>query len=642
MATSRDEVLANVFDVRRGIIDFTGGEDSLARLVRSVRHLAWPLIAILVLIVALITTVAVGAVIWPDQRVLGGAAAAAILLAGAVVGTCWRLARAKRRAESANAAKTRLLTALGDDLRKPLRAIARAGAEIDRSAFDPGEWDKIARMRLDARAMLLQLEDIRTCLEIESGSFAPETRSFDLYRLANGVVASLRPQAAERGIVLTLRIDPLLPYQLRGWPHQLRQILIGLLTHVVQHSGKTKLRLVLDAAELETERICLRLAVFGGAADPPALEKMTDPPAATPGRPFGMAMVQRLAALMGGRLAIALMGGRLAIERDPTGGVRLAVELPFAVDRAMLALPLDLAHLPALIATKDQNFVGEFVEPLDSWRADPRWIGAGDTALQYLAAFDALGRRPLLIVDGRGDVLQALSFAHRAVGLSAGPPPYLLFVADEARMDSVIGFADEDFDGILPAPFTTGTLRGVLHAMRVEPADWFLADTLPVAAEEKLPAPPAAPAAIAPLELAPAPRPTPAAIVTEIASHPRFAESGGAVIDERAIGALWSLGDGSEFFDGVIEAFRADARRAIGALNAAAAAADPHQFEEGVQALRRCTANFGSGRLRELLLSLSNLAPAELQRQGSAYVQRLEAEIGKLEATLVDYAKAPR
>jgi signal transduction histidine kinase len=635
MATSRDEVLANVFDVRRGVIDFSGGEDSLARLVRSVRRLAWPLAAILVSIVTLITTVTVAAVICPDQPVLAGAAAAAILLAVVIVGACWRLAWAKRRAENANVAKTRLLTALGDDLRKPLRAIARAGAAIDRSAFDPGEWDKIARMRLDARAMLLQLEDIRTCLEIESGSFAPETRSFDLYRLANGVVASLRSQAAERGIVLMLRIDPLLPYQLRGWPHQLRQILIGLLTHVVQHSGKTKLRLVLDAAELETEQVCLRLAVIGGAADPPALAaaEAVEPPAAAPGRPFGMAMVQRLA---------ALMGGRLATERDPTGGVRLAVELPFAVDRATLALPLDLAHLPALIATKDQNFVGEFVEPLDSWRADLRWIGAGDTALQYLAASDALGRRPLLIVDGRGDVLQALSFAHRAVGLSAGPPPYLLFVADEARMDSVIGLADEDFDGILPAPFTIGTLRCVLHAMRVEPADWFLADTLPVAAEEEPPAPFGAPVAIAPLEPAPAPRPAPAAIVTEIASHPRFAESGGAVIDERAIGALWSLGDGSEFFDGVIEAFRTDARSAIGELNAAAAAADPHRFEEGVQALRRCTANFGSGRLRELLLSLGNLAPAELQRQGSAYVQRLEAEIGKLEATLVDYAKAPR
>jgi hypothetical protein len=629
MATSRDDASANILNDRRGAIDFAGDRDSLARLVRPFRRFSRPLVAIVVVGIALAAAAAVA--MWSDQPLLGGGAAGAVVLAAVVTGTCWWLAWGKRQAESANAAKTRLLAALGDDLRKPLRAIARAGAAIDRSAFDPDEWDKIARMRLDARAMLLQLEDIRTCLDIESGSFAPETRSFDLYRLANGVVASLRPQAAERGIVVALRIDPLLPYQLRGWPHQLRQILIGLLTYAVQRSGKTKVRLVLDAAELEAERVSLRLTVASGAADAPAPKEADEPPVAEPGRPFGMAMVQRLA---------GLMGGRLAAERDPSGAVRLAVELPFAVDQATLALPLDLAHLPALIVTKDQHFVGEFVEPLDSWRADARWIGAGDTALQYLAAFDALGRRPLLIVDGRGDVLQALSFAHRAVSLPSGPPPYVLFVADEARMDGVIGLADEDFDGILPAPFTVGALRGVLHAMRVEPADWFLADTFAIAAEEEPVPPVVAPASIAPLE--PAPRPAPAAVVTEIASHPRFAESGAAVVDERAIGALWSLGDGGEFFDGVIEAFRADARRVIGELNAAAAAADPRQFEQGVQALRRCTANFGSGRLRELLLSLRNLAPTELQRQGAAYVQRLEAEIGKLETTLVDYAKAAR
>ena len=135
------------------------------------------------------------------------------------------------------------------------------------------------------------------------------------------------------------------------------------------------------------------------------------------------------------------------------------------------------------------------------------------------------------------------------------------------------------------------------------------------------------------------PRPAPAAIVTEIASHPRFAAETAPVIDERAVEALWSLGEGSEFFDGVIEAFRADSRRVLADLDAAAAAADARQFEEGVQALRRCTANFGGGRLRELLLSLRDLAPAELKRQGAAYVQRVEAELGKLEATLVDYAK---
>jgi signal transduction histidine kinase len=610
-----------------GAIDFVPERDSFTRLLQPLRDRAPPVSAILIasIVVAAALTVVL---IWPRQPSVGGGAAAGLALAFGIGWIGWRLNTAKARAEAADAAKTRLLTALGEDLRKPLRAIARAGAAIDRSGLDPGEWDKISRMRLDARAMLLQLEDIQTCLDIEAGAFAPETRSFDLYRLANGVVASLRPQAAERGIVLALRIDPLLPYQLRGWPHQLRQVLVGLLTHAVQQAGKAKLRLVFAAADLGAERVQVRIAVASGAAETPASDSDLSLPDSVAGRPFGLAMVERL---------VLLMGGHLAAERDARGDRQLVAELPLSVDQAASALPLDLAHLPALIVTKDQNFVGELVEPLDAWRADARWIGAGDTALDYLAAFDAGGRRPLLVIDGRGDVLQALSFAQRAVSLSAGPPPHLLFIADEARMDSVIGLADEDFDGILPFPFTVGALRGVLHTMRVEPADWFLAGPLPGALGDDPPEPAPVPAPPPPPE--PAPRPAPAAIITEIASHPRFVADTAVVIDERAVAALWSLGDGSEFFAGVIEAFRTDSRRVLADLAAAAATVDPGRFEEGVQALRRCTANFGNGRLRELLLSLRDLAPAELQRQGVAFVQRLEAELGKLEATLVDYAK---
>jgi len=576
------------------------------------------------LVIAAIAMAAIA--LWHEQPLLSAGLIATLMFAAGALAICWRLAGAKARAEAANAAKTRLLTALGDDLRTPLRAIARAGAAIDRAGLEPDEWEKIARMRLDARAMLLQLDDIKTCLEIEAGTFAPETRSFDLYRLANGVVASLRPQAAERGIVVALRIDPLLPYQLRGWPHQLRQVLIGLLAHAIQLSGKARLRLVLDAVDVAADRVRLRVAVVRGTAEPIALEDETAASGAEPARAFGLAMVERLA---------RLMGGRLAVEQDGNGALRLTAELPFAIDQATLALPLDLAHLPVLIVTKDAQFVGELIEPLDGWRADARWIGAGDTAFDYLAALDAGGRRPLLVVDGRGDVLQALSFAHRAVSLPAGPPPYLMFVADEPRMDSVIGLADEDFDGILPYPFTVGALRGVLHAMRVEPADWFLADPLPGASGEE-------PAPVIPASAPVPPRLAPEAVVTAIASHPRFAAETAPVIDERAVGALWSLGEGSEFFDGVIEALRTDSRRVLADLDAAAAAADTSRFEEGVQALRRCTANFGGGRLRELLLSLRDLAPAELKRQGAAYVQRLGAELEKLEASLVDYARAAR
>src|SRR5262249_48216115 len=147
------------------------------------------------------------------------------------------------------------------DLRSPLRTIARAGNTLDRAALDPALWDMIARTRLNARAMLLQLDDMLNYARIDDGSFAPETRAFDLYRLVNGAVAALRAPAAERETTLALRIDPYLPYQLRGWPHQFRQVLICLVTNAIRQAGKAKVRINLEAAERDGDRVTLRLSV---------------------------------------------------------------------------------------------------------------------------------------------------------------------------------------------------------------------------------------------------------------------------------------------------------------------------------------------------------------------------------------------
>jgi two-component system sensor histidine kinase RpfC len=710
---------------------------------------------------------------WQERPLLaGGMLVAIVLLPAYVGGVLHRLDAAKTRAETANGAKNRFLAALSEDLRGPLRSIARAGSAIDRAALDPEQWDMLSRMRLSARGMLLQLDDMLNYVKIDDGTFAPETRSFDLYRLANGAVAALRAPAAERGMVLALRIDPQLPYQLRGWPHQLRQILICLLTNAVRQSGRGKVRINLDALELDIDRVTMRLAVTSTLPDNrfEGLDEDAD-------RHLGLAVVDRL---------VGLMGGRLAVDSDSRRGFSLVADLPFAIDQASLALPLDLAHLPVLIVTKDAEFVGDLIEPLEAWRGDPRWIGAGDAALDYLEGFDPVGRRAVLVVDGRGDVLQALSWAHRATELRASEPPYVLFIADEPRIDSVIGLADGELDGILPAPFTYSALRGALHALRVEPADWFLAEQPATVAEEQAepPRPPVVeerPAAQAARELlrsvppspqaarsippGPAPKrprqilvatgnpanrrilgsilgraghvvhfaesvdearqglearevdvllvdltghagadygaarqcrrarptlpiialtadipevaehrarevgldavlpkpieprrlvatitaaldpeppapiqPSPRGVVTELASHPRFAAEGAPPPGE----APWPAGRENGAFQGTIDTFRVDAARIVADIDQAAGAGDVRAFEKAVRAMSACTEVFGVSQLRELLGSMSEPTPSVLRLKGAAFVHRLEDELARLDAVLVDYLKTAK
>ncbi|MFZ2008253.1 MAG: hybrid sensor histidine kinase/response regulator [Stellaceae bacterium] len=741
---------------------------------------------------------------WREHLLLACGMMLAMVLLPAYVGSVLHhLTADKDAAESANAAKNRFLAALSDDLRGPLRTIARAGSSIDRETLDPEQWDMIARIRLSARVMLLQLDDMLNYVKIDGGTFAPETRAFDLYRLANGAVQALRAPAAERGIALSLRIDPQLPYQLRGWPHQLRQIFICLVTNAIRHSGKTRVRINLDPIEIDGDRLTLRLAVASSLAED-RLETVDDD-ADEIGQPLGLAVADRL---------IGLMGGRLAVETDPRRSLAMTVELPFAIDQASLGLPLDLAHLPVLVVTKDTEFVGDLFEPLEAWRADPRWIGAGDQALAYLASFDPGTRRAVLIVDGRGDVLQALSWAHRAGAERGAESAYVLFVADEPRIDSVIGLADGELDGILPAPFTASALRGALHALRLEPADWFLNEKLPAFTEE----PPSAPsrpveapppprraseeiAQLRPLATDPPPRPTPVeervvsepppsppeepiriasarpppaepprrkrqilvaagnpanrkilgsalgragyvvhfaedvdearlgletreldallldltgyagadysaarqcrrarptlpilalssdqpeiaerraretgldailpkpveprkllaalataldlepagapaaprGVVTELAAHPRFAGDGVAAAEERVAEVpVWSSSQEIDALQALIDTFRIDSARIVGDIDRACGSGDVETFEASLAAMNACTQVFGVNRMREILGSLPNPTPAKLRLQGAQFVHRIQSELARLDAALVDYLK---
>jgi DNA-binding response OmpR family regulator/signal transduction histidine kinase len=372
-------------------------------------------------------------------------------------------------AAAANVARDRTLMAASEDVRRSLKAVLDAAASFDRAGLSSQQSDRLARLRLGARAALMQNDAIPAYLAIEAGNFAPETRGFDLYQLVHGTIAALRPQAVERGVTLSVRIDPRLPYELRGWPHQLRQVLAGLVASAVNRTDRSTIVITLDLVELAGDDVRFTLGIADHGA---RVARTMTRAAGAEGRPE-LAIAERLA---------GMMGGRIEIGPSPGGGLSLSVELTFAIDRAALALALDLAGLTVFIASEDQQLARELIGALASWHAVGRWIGAGEDALAQVAALPAMETRPALIVDGRGEVLPALSWAHRAGRANPAAAPYLLFIADESRIDSVIGLADSELDAILPAPFTPGVLQSTLHALRVGTADWFPTEPLPVPA----------------------------------------------------------------------------------------------------------------------------------------------------------------
>jgi CheY-like chemotaxis protein len=180
-----------------------------------------------------------------------------------------------------------------------------------------------------------------------------------------------------------------------------------------------------------------------------------------------------------------MMGGCLSAP-SPGDGL-CSVELPFAIDEAAYAVSLDLVQHPVLIVTKDADFAGGLIEALDVWHADARWIGNAETAFGAADGAVSDSRRPVLIVDGRRELLSALSWSHRAATMRPDRAPYILLATGEVRPNTVAALAEDGLTAILPAPLTIDMLRNALHSLRLDASSGSTA--LPAPIESFLPAP---------------------------------------------------------------------------------------------------------------------------------------------------------
>jgi len=534
---------------------------------------------------------------WRQQPVLAaGLIVALAVLPGFVAGAIRKLASARDEAAAAYADRRRALQLIADNLRAPLAAARALGATAS------------------------QLGDVLDFAVLDAGSFAAPVEAFDLRLLVTRSLMPLQATAAEAGVRLRWRVDPHLPCRLRGRAQALARILASLAGHAVPAAAPGTVRIALDAVAGDARRLRLRLLVetAGGEPEP-------DP------EPLALVLVRRLA---------ALMGGGLAIERTAGGRTRLAVTLALAIEEGMPEPSLELGHRLVLIATEDEQFAGELAEPFAAWQGDVRWAGDADAALAALSRRDTAERPlkipvlaavlvpvlvPVLVIDGRRKLLWALSLAHRAARLGEAAP-FVLLVAESGQIESLGEVEEGEVDGFIPLPLSERLLANALHA-------------LPLGL--LMPERPAMPLfAALPREPPGEPHEQFSERITPIASHPKFIPETAAALDMRAIDGLRELDGDPDFLGELIETFQADAQEIMERLDRAVAAADAAGVAQSLLALRRAASPLGGTQLCELVASLQGLTAGELRQLGASHVQRLDAEIERLGAALTEIVAA--
>ncbi|HUK09807.1 MAG TPA: ATP-binding protein [Stellaceae bacterium] len=408
---------------------------------------------------------------WYQHLPLSGGLVFALMVLPAYLTTLIRnLTEAKAQADEANAAKSRFLAIMSHELRTPLSAMIGMDAILRRTRLDARQRDMLATMNSSARALLALINDILDISKIEAGKFAPAVEAFDLHAVLNGTLAMLRPQALAKDLSLDCRVDPRIPYALRGWPHQLRQIITNLVANAIKFTDKGRISVIFEAIAVDERKAEMRLSVRdeGIGVPPEAQEKIFDlftqaDGAVTRrygGTGLGLAIVKQL---------VELMGGTVTLTSQPGKGSVFTVDLGFAREPENATEAIDLKNQLVLVVTEDAELSGWLHERIAQWHGTLRGFKDTAAAAQFLTTRPPDAGRVVLFVDGRNDPVDALSVPARVAG--AAQEPLTLLLADGGHLASIANLAGARVSALLADPIDELQLARSLHSLPAPESD---------------------------------------------------------------------------------------------------------------------------------------------------------------------------
>jgi PAS domain S-box-containing protein len=216
-------------------------------------------------------------------------------------------------------AKSEFLAMMSHEIRSPMSGLLGVVELLGDTALDPEQREMVDLLHGSGTSLLRVLNDVLDFSKIDAGKVELELEPTDLRQFISGLLATMAPNAAAKGLSLTAAVAGELPTWIATDPTRLRQILVNLLGNATKFTATGSVRLSINGAT-GPDGSFLQFAVSdsGIGIAPDVIQRLFEPftqaDASTTrtfgGTGLGLTISRRLARLLGGDIAVTSEPGQ--------------------------------------------------------------------------------------------------------------------------------------------------------------------------------------------------------------------------------------------------------------------------------------------------------------------------------------------